>query len=749
MPTETQSRIDLPIEGMTCASCAARVESSLNKLDGVEATVNFATKRATVHHPTNVSTAELIAAVDKTGYQAHDPAAQGDEFAHDHTDHLHADAGSLRTRVIGSTILSIPVLLLSTISALQFDGWQWVALALTLPVVFWGGWPIHRATWVNLKHGALTMDTLVTVGTFAALGLSIYNLIFGGAGVIGMEMSFQLMPGRDESSMHIYLEEAAVITTLIMLGRYFEARATARAGSAIAALLQLGAKDAALIDPAGNEQRVPVSQLKIGDRFVVRPGEKFAVDGRVIEGAGAVDASMLTGESMPVDVHAGDSVAGATINLSGRFVIEATRVGEDTVLAQITELVNQAQSGKSSSQRLADRISAVFIPAVFAIATATLIFWLAVGDSTTSAVSAAISVLIIACPCALGLATPTALMAGSGRGAQLGLLIKGPQVLENVRKIETILLDKTGTLTTGQMSVARIQAREGVDANLALSLIAAVEDGSEHPIGRAIVSHARAAGVHVGEPQTFINHEGLGVEGVLGDKHLLVGRPRLLLDADFEIDSSLTAAIESAQADGSTAVLAGWDNVAQAVVVVTDTIKPGSAEAVRQLKALGIEPVLLTGDNERTAAHVASTLGIERHISEVMPAEKSHEIERIQSTGKQVAMVGDGVNDAPALAKSNLGISIGTGTDVAIEASDLTIVSGEPLAIVDAIKLSSATLRTIRQNLGWAFGYNVLAIPIAAAGLLNPMIAGAAMALSDICVVLNALRLRGFKSVRD
>jgi Cu+-exporting ATPase len=748
MNTETQNRIDLPIEGMTCASCAGRVESSLNKLDGVDATVNFATKRATVLHDETISTDELIAAVDKTGYKAHAPAEGDDEQVHDHSDHMHADADSLRTRVIGSAILSVPILLMSMVGALQFDGWQWVSLALTLPVVFWGGWPIHRATWVNIKHGALTMDTLVTVGTFAALGWSIYNLVFGGAGEIGVQMSFEFLPGREESSMHIYLEEAAVITTLIMLGRYFEARATARAGSAIAALMRLGAKDAALLGSDGQEHRVPVKQLMIGDRFVVRPGEKFAVDGRVVEGAGAVDASMLTGESLPVDVSAGSEVAGATINLSGRIVVEATRVGEDTVLAQITELVNQAQSGKSSTQRLADRISAIFIPVVFAIATATLVFWLAMGDSTTFAVSAAVSVLIIACPCALGLATPTALMAGSGRGAQLGLLIKGAQVLENVRKIETIVLDKTGTLTTGRMSVDRIETN-GVDREAALALIAAIENGSEHPIGRAIADYARASGVKIHEPQAFMNHEGLGVEGMVDGKHLLIGRPRLLLDAGFTIDAALTETIDAAQADGNTAVVAGWENSAHAVVVVTDTIKPGSAEAVRELKNLGIEPVLLTGDNERTAAHVAETLGIDRHIAEVMPAEKSQEIERIQSTGKQVAMVGDGVNDAPALARSDLGISIGTGTDVAIEASDLTIVSGEPLAIVDAIKLSSATLRTIRQNLGWAFGYNVLAIPLAAAGLLNPMIAGAAMALSDICVVLNALRLRGFKSVRS
>ncbi|MGH2906634.1 MAG: heavy metal translocating P-type ATPase [Solirubrobacterales bacterium] len=738
------TKLDLPIEGMTCASCANRVESSLNELDGVEATVNFATKRATVHCDDAVTTDELVAAVDKTGYKAHAPAAHD---VHDHSAHMSADADALKVRVIGSTLLSIPVLLLSMVGALQFDGWQWVSLALTLPVVFWGGWPIHRATWVNLRHGALTMDTLVSVGTLTALAWSIYNLVFGGAGEIGAEMSFQFLPGREESGMHIYLEEAAVITTLIMLGRYFEARATARAGAAIESLLRLGAKDAAVLGADGEERRVPLNAVAVGDRFVVRPGEKIPVDGRVVDGHGAIDQSMLTGESLPVDVSDGSEVAGATINLSGRLVIEATRVGEDTVLAQITELVNDAQSGKSNSQRLADRISAVFIPTVFFIAVGTLVFWLATGDSTTFAVSAAVSVLIIACPCALGLATPTAIMAGSGRGAQLGLLIKGPQVLENVGKIETIVLDKTGTLTSGQMSVDEVVLGGDVERDEALALIGAIEDGSQHPIGQAIVAYAREQGAALAQTQGFMNHDGLGVEGMVDGRHIVVGRTKLLEDTGFAIDDRLAAAIDAAQSEGKTAVVAGWDGAARAVCVLADTIKPNSARAVQELQARGIKPVLLTGDNERTAAQVAGVLGIERHIAEVMPAEKSDEIVRLQAGGAKVAMVGDGVNDAPALARADLGVSVGGGTDVAIEASDLTIVSGDPLAIVDAIRLSSSMLRTIYQNLGWAFGYNVLAIPVAAAGLLNPMIAGAAMALSDICVVLNALRLKRFKPV--
>jgi Cu+-exporting ATPase len=735
------------VDGMTCASCAGRVEKSLNGLEGVEASVNFAMKQATVEYDAaRTETVQLTDAIKKVGYS---PRLASEEqvghAAHDHSAHINADAAALRTRVIGSALLTIPVLAFSMIGALQFDYWQWISLALTLVVVFWGGWPIHRATWVNLRHRALTMDTLVSVGTLTALSWSIYNLVFGGAGEIGVEMSFQFLPGRDESAMHIYLEEAAVITTLIMLGRYFEARATARAGMAIASLMRLGAKDAAVIDADGTERRVPVSQLVAGDRFVVRPGEKIATDGQIIEGSSAVDASMITGESVPVEVGPGDDVVGATINSGGRLVVEAARVGEDTVLAQIARLVNDAQSGKSNTQRLADRISAVFIPVVFAVAVATLSFWLIAGDSTTFAISAAVSVLIIACPCALGLATPTALMAGTGRGAQLGLLIKGPQVLENVRKIETIALDKTGTLTTGEMTVERFVVASGEPRDRALGLLAAAEDGSEHPIGRAVAKAARSEGASALVAQGFMSHAGLGVEAMVDGAHVVVGRPQMLADAKLAADRELTTAIDQAGASGNTAIAGGWNGAVRAVAILSDAPKKNAARAVDELKARGVEPVLITGDNEQTAAHVARALGIERHIAGVLPGEKAAEITRLQDGGRQVAMVGDGVNDAPALAQADLGISIGGGTDVAIEASDLTLVSGDPLAIVDALRLSDDTLHTIRQNLGWAFVYNVAAIPIAAAGLLNPMIAGAAMALSDICVVMNALRLRRFK----
>ncbi|MBJ7354048.1 MAG: copper-translocating P-type ATPase [Thermoleophilaceae bacterium] len=748
MATETRTRLDIPIEGMDCASCAGRIEKSLNNLEGVEASVNFALKQATVEYDVaRTQTSELTTAIKKVGFTPRLSEAGLDERgdAHDHAAHINADADALRTRVIGSALLTIPVLAFSMIPGLQFDYWQWISLALTLVVVLWGGWPIHRSTWVNLRHGAMTMDTLVSIGTLAALTWSIYNLVFGGAGEIGMNMSFEFLPGRDEDGMHIYLEEAAVITTLIMLGRYFEARATARAGLAIASLMRLGAKDAALLKADGSERRVPVSEINPGDRFVVRPGEKVATDGTVIEGASAVDASMITGESVPVEVHPGDEVVGATINAGGRLVVEAARVGEDTVLAQIARLVNDAQSGKSKTQRLADRISAVFIPTVLVIALGTLAFWLAYGDSTTFAISAAVSVLIIACPCALGLATPTALMAGTGRGAQLGILIKGPQVLEHVRDIKAIALDKTGTLTSGQMTVEQFAFAAGSAEPRALGLLAAAEDGSEHPIGRAVAEAARTQGAHALVAQSFMNHAGLGVEAMIDGTHVLVGRPQLLADRGFDSTPELDQALESAAARGNTAVAAGWDGAVRAVAILSDAPKENAARTVTELKARGVEPVLLTGDNEATAAHIAGDLGIERYIAGVLPGDKSAEVARLQQTGVQVAMVGDGVNDAPALAQADLGISIGGGTDVAIEASDLTLVSGDPLAIIDALRLSTDTMNTIRQNLAWAFAYNVAAIPVAAAGLLNPMIAGAAMALSDICVVMNALRLRRFK----
>ncbi|MGB0888684.1 MAG: heavy metal translocating P-type ATPase [Solirubrobacterales bacterium] len=751
-------KIDIPIDGMTCASCANRVEKSLNALDGVDATVNFALKRATVNYDGAVtSTDDLVHAVEKTGYKPRldsefpvrasmNGRADG-EAGTEHSEHMHGDADDLKLRVIVSAALTIPVLLVSMIGALQFDYWQWVSLALALPVVLWGGWPIHHATWLNAKHRNLTMDTLVTVGTFAAVIYSTYNLVFGDAGAIGMQMTFELFPRRDASSMHIYFEVAAVVTTLIMLGRYFEARATRRAGAAIEALLHLGAKDAAVLDVDGTERRVEIDRLRVGDLILVRPGEKIAADGVVREGTSAVDMSMLTGESEPVDVETGSKVAGATINTSGRIVVEATGVGEDTALAQIARLVSDAQAGKSASQRLADRVSAVFIPAVFAIAAATLAYWSFDGAGSSFAFSAAVSVLIIACPCALGLATPTALMVGTGRGAQLGLLIKGPEVLENTRRIETIVLDKTGTLTTGRMELQRFEVAAGVDRGEALAIVGGVENASEHPIARAIAASAsEQRGSALPPTQSFINHEGLGVEAVVDGQRVFVGRARLMASNEIPLpDDELAAVIAEANADGTTAVLASWDGAVNAVAVVGDAVKPSSVRAVAEMKSMGLTPVLLTGDNEHVAAAVADELDIDEFIAEVLPGEKDDEIAALQARGVNVAMVGDGVNDAPALARADLGMAIGTGTDVAIESSDITIVSGEPLAIVDGIRLSQATLVTIKQNLAWAFGYNVAAIPLAAAGLLSPVIAGAAMAFSSISVVLNALRLRRFK----
>ncbi|MBJ7458587.1 MAG: copper-translocating P-type ATPase [Thermoleophilaceae bacterium] len=740
MSTETRTRLDIPVEGMTCASCAGRVEKSLNEIEGVDATVNFALKRATVEYDDGLTTHDdLAAAVEHAGYTPHMPDA------HEHGAHMHADADALKRRVIVSGAITLPLFLVSMISTLQFDYWQWISMPLAFFVVLWGGWPIHRATWNNLKHRALSMDTLVTVGTFAALGYSTYNLIFGMAGEVGMLMTFELIPSREASDMHVYFEIAAVVTTLIMLGRYFEARATRRAGAAIEALLKLGAKDAAVLGDDGLESRVPIEHLQIGDHIVVRPGEKIATDGRVVEGTSAIDQSMLTGESVPFDVEPGDDVAGATINTSGRIVIEATRVGEETALAQIAKLVSDAQSGKSSSQRLADRVSAVFIPAVFLIAAGTLIYWLATGASTAFAVSTAVSVLVIACPCALGLATPTALMVGTGRGAQLGLLIKGPEVLEQVRTIETIVLDKTGTLTTGKMSMTDFVVADGEDHDAALRLVGAAEDGSEHPIAKAIAAAARESGGELPLPQSLMNHAGLGVEAMLDGTHIFVGRPALLEQNSIEAPTDeLKRALDDARDAGRTAIVAGWDGKTRALAVVSDSVKPTAARAIQELTALGMTSVLLTGDNERTAAKVAEELGIDDYIGDVLPREKADKIASLKASSS-VAMVGDGVNDAPALATADLGLAIGTGTDVAIESSDITIISGEPLAIVDAVRLSRSTLRTIQQNLGWAFGYNVLAIPLAVAGVLGPVVAGAAMAMSSISVVLNALRLRRFK----
>jgi Cu+-exporting ATPase len=738
------SSLELPISGMTCASCANRVERRLNRLDGVTATVNYATERASVaFDPAVVAPEDLLAAVEAAGYRAQlpDPAPGATAETPAPPD----ETAALRQRLLVSSALALPVLLLAMVPALQFDNWQWLSLTLATPVVVWGAWPFHRAAWANLRHGTATMDTLVSVGVLAAWLWSLYALFLGDAGAPDMRMSLDLVPDAAGGSHEIYLEVAAVVTAAILAGRYFEARAKRRAGAALRALLELGARDVAVLGADGAERRVPVERLGVGERFVVRPGEKIATDGVVEEGTSAVDMSMLTGESVPVEVAPGDEVAGATVNAGGRLVVRATRVGADTALAQIARLVTEAQTGKAPIQRLADRVSAVFVPVVIAISVATLAFWLGAGESTEFAFTAAVAVLIIACPCALGLATPTALLVGTGRGAQLGLLIRGPEILESTRRVDTVVLDKTGTLTTGRMALVDVVVADGEDRARALRLVGALEDASEHPIARAIAAAARRSGT-LPAVDGFTNREGLGVEGVVDGHGVVAGRPALLADWAMPMPAELTAAVEAAQAAGRTAIAAGWDGRARAVLVVADTVKPTSAAAVSALRDLGLRPVLLTGDNRATAEAVAAEVGIAEVIAEVMPSDKAAVVRRLQEQGRVVAMVGDGVNDAPALAQADLGLSIGTGTDVAIEASDLTLVSGDLRAAADAIRLSRRTLRTIKQNLVAAFGYNAAAIPLAAMGFLNPLIAGVAMALSSVSVVANALRLRRFRS---
>jgi P-type Cu+ transporter len=722
--------LELPITGMTCASCANRIERKLNTLDGVSASVNYALERAAVEFdPDAVAPTELVAAVEAAGYEATLPAAEPPAPAAEPD-----ESEPLRFRLILSAVLSVPVLLMAMIPALQFDNWQWLSLQLATPVVIWGAWPFHRAAWANLKHGAATMDTLISLGVLAAWLWSLYALFIGDAGANDMRMSFDLIPEAGAGTNQIYLETASIVTTFILAGRYFEARAKRRAGAALKALLELGAKDVSVLDADGSERRVGIEQLAVGNRFVVRPGEKVATDGVVVEGTSAVDQSLLTGESVPVEKAPGDSVAGASVNAGGRLVVEATRVGADTALAQIARLVSQAQTGKAPVQRLADRISGVFVPVVIVLSLATLAFWLGAGEDTALAFTAAVAVLIIACPCALGLATPTALLVGTGRGAQLGLLIKGPEILESTRRVDTIVLDKTGTVTTGRMSLVEVAGDETM-----LRIAGAVEDASEHPIAQAIARAARERFGTLPAVDGFANREGLGVVDTVEGQAVRVGRP------DGPLPAALDAALRAAHARGRTAVVASLGGDPRAVLVVADTVKPTSAEAVARLRALGLRPVLLTGDNEATARAVAAEVGIDEVIAEVLPADKAAVVRRLQSEGRVVAMAGDGVNDAPALAQADLGLAIGTGTDVAIEASDLTLVSGDLRAAADAIRLSRATLRTIKQNLGWAFGYNVAAIPLAAAGLLNPVIAGAAMAFSSVSVVGNALRLRRFR----
>ena len=768
-PTSASRQVDLSVTGMTCAACAARIEKRLSRLDGVEvASVNYATEQAAVRYdPDTLSPSDLVAAVEAIGYGAL-PAENGSPGGAPGTvggdennagEQLtpaelagEARAADLRQRLVVSALLSAPVLLMSMVRPLQFDNWQWLALTLTAPVAVWGAWPFHRAAWMNLRHRSTTMDTLVSLGVIAAFGWSVWALFFGDAGMPGMTMDMNLVPERGHGgsgSDEIYLEVAATLVTFLLAGRYFEARARRRAGAALRALLHLGAKDAAVLRD-GIEVRVPIGQLAVGDRFVVRPGEKIASDGEVVDGASAVDVSMLTGESVPVEVAAGSAVTGGTVNVGGRLVVRTTRVGSDTVLAQMARLVAEAQSGKAQVQRLADRVSAVFVPIVIGLSLLTLVVWLAVDGDVTAAFTAAVAVLIIACPCALGLATPTALLVGTGRGAQLGIVIKGPEVLEATRRIDVVVLDKTGTVTTGDMRLVEVVAAQGVDRGELLGAVAGVEAASEHPIGRAIAAAGRAelAGRGLPPVENFASRAGFGVEGSVAGRFVTVGRPGAIAERGLVLPEELAEAVDAAERAGRTVVVADWDAEVRGVLVVADMPKPTSRSAVEMLRSLGLRVVLLTGDNARTAAAVAADVGIAAAdvISEVLPADKVNLVRALQSEGSVVAMVGDGVNDAAALAQADLGVAMGTGADAAIEASDLTIVSGDLRSAADAIRLARRTLATIKGNLFWAFAYNVAALPLAAFGLLNPVIAGLAMALSSVFVVSNSLRLRRFRS---
>ncbi|MDF0375158.1 heavy metal translocating P-type ATPase [Streptomyces sp. KA12] len=751
--TPGAARVELAIGGMTCASCAARIEKKLNRMEGVEATVNYATEKARVAYAEDVSVDDLIATVEATGYSARRPApprpgpgdtdGRGDGPAEDEP--VDTELRSLRQRLVTATVLAVPVIAMAMVPALQFTYWQWLSLTLAAPVVTYAAWPFHRAAWTNARHGAATMDTLISVGTSAAFLWSLWALFLGTAGTPGMTHPFAFTIGRSDGAGNIYLEAAAGVTAFILTGRYFEARSKRKAGAALKALMELGAKEVTVLRDGG-EITLPTAGLEVGDRFLVRPGEKIATDGTVVEGSSAVDVSMLTGESVPVEVAAGDSVTGATLNAGGRLVVEATRVGADTQLARMAALVEEAQSGKASAQRLADRISAVFVPVVMGLALATLGYWLGSGAGLTAAFTAAVAVLIIACPCALGLATPTALLVGTGRGAQLGILIKGPEVLENTRKADTILLDKTGTVTTGRMTLMEVHTTGSTDETEVLRLAGALEHSSEHPIARAVAEGAAATVGTLPVPEDFANVPGLGVQGVVDGRAVLVGREKLLGAWAVELPEGLRAAKEEAERNGRTVIAVAWDGEARAVLEVADAVKDTSAEAVRRLRALGLTPVLLTGDNKAVAESVAAQVGIDEVVAEVLPQDKADVVRGLQAQGRSVAMVGDGVNDAAALAQADLGLAMGTGTDAAIEAGDLTLVRGDLRVAADAIRLSRRTLGTIRSNLFWAFAYNVAALPLAAAGLLNPMIAGAAMAFSSVFVVGNSLRLRGFRA---
>ena len=745
--------IELEVGGMTCASCANRIERKLNKLEGVEASVNYATEKAKVTVPEGYDPSLLIGEVEKTGYtaalpappapsggDAGDGASAGDREAED------PELTSLRQRLIGAVVLTVPVIAMAMIPALQFEYWQWASLALAAPVIVWGAWPFHRAAWTNLRHGAATMDTLISMGTAVALLWSLYALFLGTAGTPGMTHPFALTIAPSDGAANIYLEVGAGVTMFILAGRYFEKRSKRQAGAALRSLLEMGAKEVAVLRD-GAEQRIAIGDLRVGDEFVVRPGEKIATDGVVVTGTSAVDASMLTGESVPVEVGEGSAVTGATVNAGGRLVVRATRIGADTQLAQMARLVEDAQTGKAEVQRLADRISGIFVPIVIAIAVVTLGAWLGAGFGATAAMTAAVAVLVVACPCALGLATPTALLVGTGRGAQMGILIKGPEVLESTRAIDTIVLDKTGTVTTGTMTLAEAIPAPGTDRAELLRRAGALEHASEHPIGRAIAAGAADEVGALPVPEGFENLEGRGVQGAVDGAAVVVGRASLMAERSLPIDPDLAAAQAAAEAEGRTVVVAAWDGQVRGILVVSDALRPTSAEAIAQLKTLGLAPVLLTGDNRAAASRIAAEVGIDEVIAEVLPADKVDVIARLQAEGKVVAMVGDGVNDAPALARADLGLAMGTGTDVAIEASDITLVRGDLRGAVDAIRLSRRTLATIKGNLFWAFAYNVAAIPVAALGMLNPMLAGAAMAFSSVFVVGNSLRLRGFRSI--
>ena len=747
----TVQQVELVVGGMTCASCAARVEKKLNRMPGVEATVNYATEKASVRLPDGLTVEDAIATVEATGYTAAVPAPPppAPDASLNASAVVDDEVHALRQRLIVSAVLTAPVAAMSMIPALQFTNWQWLALALASPVAVWGAWPFHRAAWINLRHGAVTMDTLISVGVLAAFGWSLYALFFGMAGMPGMTMTFALFTRPGQGTDEIYLEVASAVTVFILAGRYFEARAKKRSRAAITALLEMGAKDAAVLRD-GVEVRVPIADLVVGDLFVVRPGEKVATDGKVVEGSSAIDASMLTGESVPVEVGPGDDVIGATINAGGRLVVRAARVGADTELAVMARLVEQAQVGKADVQRLADRVSAVFVPIVIGLALATLAVWLLIGAAPEVAFSAAVATLIIACPCALGLATPIALLVGTGRGAQLGILIKGPQILESTRRVDTIVLDKTGTVTTGRMSLTDVIAAEGESDAELLRLAGAAESGSEHPIAAAIAAGARSRLGGLPGLESFTSEQGLGVQAVVDGHLVVVGRLSWLAgDWGIAIPGSLEVTSHDLEGRGRTVVTVAWDGVARGVVAVSDTVKASSAEAIAQMKRLGLVPILLTGDNARAARAVASEVGIDEVRAEVLPAQKAAVVAELQQQGRVVAMVGDGVNDAVALASADLGIAMGSGTDVAIQASDLTLVRSDLIAVVDAIRLSRHTLATIKGNLFWAFAYNVAAIPLAMLGMLNPLVAGAAMALSSVFVVSNSLRLRRFRGTID